>query len=100
MIGGITLASYDLDEIKSKARMLRMIQDVRLDVATMKDLLEKHGLINQYEFDAAKKYHESTPEFQQMAAYLNQVEAQIAKYESDPQSMLRDMMNAKLRGQI
>lgn len=94
------MASFDLDEAKSKIQMLRMLQEVKLDVATMRDLLEKHGTIDNYEFDAARKYHESLPEFKRMAEYLNQIEAQIARYKADPQAQLRDIFNAKLNGQI
>lgn len=94
------LASFDLDESKSKIQMLRMLQEVKLDIATMKDLLEKHSIIDNYEFDAARKYHESLPEFKQMTEYLNQIEAKIRLYKADPQAQLRDMFNAKLNGQM
>lgn len=94
------MASFDLDEAKSKVQMLRMIQEAKLEVATIRDLLEKHSIISSYEFDAAKKYHESTPEFRQMTEHLNQIEAQIARYKADPQAQLRDMFNAKIKGQI
>lgn len=94
------MASYDLDEVKSKVQMLRMVQDAKLGVATIRDLLEKHNIISSYEFDAAKKYYESTPEFKQMTDYLNQIEAQIERYKADPQAQLRDMFNAKLNGQL
>lgn len=91
---------YDLDESRSKVQMLRMIHDVKLEVATLKDLLEKHGIVDSHEFEAAKKYHASTREFKQMIDQLNKIESQILHYKADPQAHLRDIMAAKLNGQL
>lgn len=91
---------YDLDDSKSKVVMLRLLYDLKLEVATLKDLLDKHGSISPMEFESAKKYHASTPEFKQMTDYLNQVEAKITQYKNDPQAHLRDIFNAKMNGQL
>ena len=89
---------YDLDDSKQKVQLLKQLLHVQLEIDTLKDLLDKHGIINSLEFDAAMNYRSKLPEYAQMAAMIQQMEATIQHYKDDPRAYLQDLMKAKMQG--
>lgn len=90
---------YDLEGTKGKIAMLRQIFDAKLEVAVLKDLLEKHGIIDSFEFDAAKNYLATTGEFKQMKDQLDQISAQVNHFQQNQGDYLKFLFNQKLNGQ-
>lgn len=91
---------YDLDDSKSKLQLISQMLELKLDIAVLKDLLSKHNIIDSYEFDAARAYLATTPEFKEMKAYLDKLQTQIEYYQNNPQAYLQEIMRQKLNGNL
>lgn len=89
---------YDLAGSKDTVTTLKQIVDLGLEITTLKDLLIKHGVISELEFQSAKEYHASTPDFKKMIDGLNQASATINHYQNNSAEYLKELFNRKLQG--
>ena len=91
---------YDLEGTKSKVQMMRLMLELKLEVAVLRDLLDRHGIISALEFDSAKQYLASTPEYKDAFDSLDAVASQATRFQQNPDEYLRYIMNQKLRGKL
>lgn len=89
---------YDLEGSKEKAKIYRQLLNIQVEIDTLKELLDKHGIISSLEFDAAQNYIAQSPKYKPMYDFIKATEAQIQHYQTNPQAYLRDLMNQKLQG--
>jgi len=91
---------YNLDDASKTLRNLKMMVDINIKLETLTQLLIKHGVTNDLEVEACENYIKTLPHIKAMLNEMQQTEATINNYKANPQQHLRDIMTAKMNGQI
>lgn len=91
---------YNLDDASKTLKNNKLILDMYIKLETLTQLLIKHDITNELEIEACENYLKSLPRFKTMIDEMTKVEQKINSYKGNPQQHLKDLMSAKLTGQI
>ena len=74
--------------------------ELRIQVEALKLLLDKKGIASQSDIEACITYLKTQPEIMMMYETITTAERKINEYKANPQQHLRDLLNAKINGNI
>lgn len=91
---------YNLDDATKTLENKKLILDMYIKLESIIQLLVKHNITNELEIEACENYIKTLPHIKMMTDGMQQIESNINNYKKDPQQHLRDLMKAKMNGQI
>jgi hypothetical protein len=91
---------YNLDDATKTLENKKVMLDMYIKMESLTQLLIKHNITNELEIEACENYIKTLPHIKMMIEGIQQIESKINSYKTDPQQHLRDLMKAKMNGQI
>ena len=91
---------YNLDSAENKVRNAKFLMELSVELEAVEKILEQKGIMVESDLLATKEYIKSLPEMKKTIDTLNNYEESINNYKNNPEQHLRDLLNAKMRGDI
>lgn len=91
---------YNLDDATKVIKEKKLMLELYIKLESLTQLLIKHDVTNILEIEACENYIKTLPHIKLMTDQIFQLESKINEYKNDPQQHLKDLMKAKMNGQI
>ena len=92
--------NYDLDSAQNKIDNAKRLINLQIQIEAIKNVLIAKGLISELDIDASKQFIMKDENIRNYIEQLNLAEQKINTYKNNPEQHLRDLLNAKINGNM
>lgn len=93
-------ANYNMDQALSEIGNMKNIIDTKVETQVVLQLMVEKGIVTREEVANMRAKVKSQPYYKAAYDYLDGAKKKAEYYKSNPQDHLRDVLNAKMNGDI
>lgn len=91
--------SEGIDKVTEELNNKKAILDLKVETQVILSLLVEKEIVSREEVAAMREKIRRSPKYKAAYAYLDQCADKITDYKDDPSQLLKDIFNAKMKGQ-